>query len=91
MLSLVVSYISSGTSKRDIAGSFVIGADDIAFTGSDAVGVWLDGHGSCRNIAEEPIRLASYHGHVCFDQSRDMLVTSSSGTVFEFSRFVSQD
>jgi hypothetical protein len=58
---------------------------------SDAVGVWLDDHGSCRNIGEEPIRLGSYHGHVCFDQSRDMPVTSSSETVFEFSKFVSGD
>jgi hypothetical protein len=91
MLSLVVSEISSGTSKRDIAGSFVVSADDFAFTGSDAVRVWLDGHGSCRNTAEEPIRLGSHHGYICFDQSLDMLVTSSSGTVFEFSRFVSGD
>jgi hypothetical protein len=86
MLSLGLSQLSSSASKRDIAGSFVAGADDFAFTGSDAVGVWLNGHGSCRNIAEEPIRLGSHHGHVCFDQSRDMPVTSSSETVFQFSR-----
>jgi hypothetical protein len=91
MLSLGVSQFFSSASKSDIAGSFVAGANDFAFTGSDAVGAWLDDHGSCRDIAEEPIRLASYHGHVCFDQSRAMLVTSSSGTVFEFSRFVSGD
>jgi hypothetical protein len=65
MLSLGLSQLSSGTSKRDIARSFVVGADDFAFTGSDAVGVWLDGHGSCWIIAEEPIRLGSYHGYVC--------------------------
>ena len=82
MLSLVVGQLSSSTSKRDMTGSSVGNADGLTFAGSDAVGVWLNGHGSCRNIAEEPIRLGSYHGCVCFDQSQDMLVTSSSGTVF---------
>jgi hypothetical protein len=82
MLSLVVSQLSSSASKRDMAGSFVAGADNFAFTGSDTVGVWLNGHRSGRDTAEEPIRPDSYHGYVCFDQSRDMLVTSSGRTGF---------
>jgi hypothetical protein len=82
MLSVGLSQLSSSASRRDIAGSFVVSADDFAFTGSDAVRVRLDGHGSCRNTAEEPIRLGSHHDYICFDQSRDMLVTSPGRTVF---------
>jgi hypothetical protein len=54
MLSLGLSQLSSSASKRDIAGSFVAGADDFAFTGSDAVGVWLNGHGSCQILLKNP-------------------------------------
>jgi hypothetical protein len=65
-----------------MTSSSVGNADGLAFAGSDAVGAWLDGHGSCRNIAEEPIRLSSHHGYICFDQFRDLLVTLSGGIVF---------